>query len=134
RAAEGARQAPLARGERRALRGQAADTTRGAAGELAARTEPAHLGADAAGHPHHRAVATITRRVRANPSVRCAVHRAVGAARAQVRPRGATRRGISELALHRAAPRPLLRRRTQAAGRGPWIRGLPSPVRAAWPR
>ena len=62
------------------------------------------------------------------------VHRAVGAAGAEVRPGRAPRCAVSELALHRAAARALLGRRAEAAGRGARLRGVPPPARAARPR
>ena len=61
--------------------------------------------------------AAAARGVRADSPLRQRVHRAVGTSRAQVRPRCPARRLLSELAIHRAAARPLLHRRAQATRR-----------------
>ena len=62
------------------------------------------------------------------------VHDAVGTAGGEVRPRRPPRRGVPELALHRAAARALPDRGAEASGRGARLRRLPPSPRAARPR
>ena len=135
RGARAARSAALARIARRSVPREAADAARRAAAAPADAVQPADLRAHAT-RSSRSSSRSRPLRAECEPIRRfdSCVHGAVGAARAEVRPRRAPRRAVPELALHRAAARPLLGRRAEAARRGARLRRLPSPPRAARPR
>src|SRR6185503_5641112 len=110
---------------------EAADAPRRAAAAVAAAPESPPVRRRVANRPGRLAVAAAAGRMRADPPLRFRVHRAVGAARPEIRSLGAPRRRLPELALHRAAARAVFHRRAEAAGRGARLRCLPPPARAA---
>ena len=77
-----------------ALPGQAADAACAAPAELAAAAQPARVRCHAADREDRVADASDERRGSADPALRRIVHRSVGRARAEVRPRGQARCGV----------------------------------------
>src|SRR5262249_7186851 len=94
---------------------EAAHAPRGACAEPADAIQPADLCRDLSSRPGGLQDTPAARRVRTDPPLRQRLHRAVGTPGAQVRSRGQTGRVVLELAVHRAAARALLDRRTQAS-------------------
>ena len=113
---------------------QAADAPRRPHAAVADGAQSLRLGRHAADRARRRARAAAARRRRADPPLRCIVHRSVGAARRSIRARGSPRRGVPELEVHRAAARAVLGRRAQARRARRRLCGVSPRAGAARPR